>query len=330
MNINRKNTSRGSSLIGMAFFIVVLGFLITGAIYMFQNYDLIHSDQESVDNSRSVELALDDFMEREGRLPMPAPLDAAMDSSTYGLEQAALVSGTYRMLGRDGKFVRVGAIPTRTLNISDKIMFDGYGKRYVYAVTEDMTNTSADIRHDLGAISLKNVTGPSASEIAAGISLSDIDGTISYALISLGDSDKGAFNEDGTLIAPCSGTGLAAQNCSFLNGTNNPAQFVTTGEKTFGMGDSSFTHKFTFQSNAIPYKWNVAAWNDCAGVCFSGAQDRPVSCVNNRSEVVAETNCAHTPKPDTNRLCALPPCYWDIDPWGGCNLVGKFGGSCQL
>jgi hypothetical protein len=299
----------------MAITMLALGFLTTGGIYLYQNYDVITADQASVDYSREVEDALKNFVAMEGRLPCPAPLNAAPDASDFGKEAAgpceggALASGTYRMVGRDGMPVRVGAVPVRTINVPDKMMMDGYGRRYVYAVTEKIASPGADIKTDEGAIYINNQNGQS---------ISDQSGLIIYALMSPGTDDRGAFDEQGSLIAPCESGTVAGNNCAFLDNPGASATFVASSEKAFGVGSASFTHSFAFMAVPAAYKWHADQWAPCDGVCFSGDQDRVVNCRDYRSAVVDDSLCSHTPKPIDFRVCGLPPCYWDTGPWRAC------------
>lgn len=307
--------SRGSSLLAMAITMLAIGFLTTGALYLYQNYDVMTSDQTSVDYSREVQDALQNFVAMEGRLPCPAPLNAAPDAAEFGKEGAgpceggALTAGTYRMTGRSGMQVRVGAVPVRSLNIPDKMMMDGYGRRYVYAVTEKLASPGGDIKTDEGAIYMNNEHGNS---------ISDQSGLIIYALMSPGDDDRGAFDAQGRLIAACETGTIAGNNCAFLTNPGGSATFVASSERAFGVGSSSFTHTFAFLATPAAYKWHTDPWLDCNGVCFSGNQSRPVECHDYRSIAVADANCSHTPRPLDARVCGLPPCYWDTGPWRNC------------
>lgn len=321
-NINQLSDCRGSSLLGIAMTMLALGFLMTGAIYLYQNYDVIVSDQKSVDNTREIENALKNFLAMEGRLPCPAPLNAAPDSANFGKEDAtclggAVLAGTYRAIGRSGATVRVGAVPVRTLNISDKMMMDGYQRRYVYAVTEKLASPTADMKIDEGAIYLNNQNGDPVS---------DQSGHIIYAVMTAGNDDRGSFDAQGQLVEACEGGTDAWNNCDFLTTANPDAIFMARAERAWGVGSTSFSHTFAFMASPSAYKWHSDTWSPCNGVCFSGDQNRPVNCRDYRSNVVADANCSHTPKPIDYRLCGLPPCYWDAGPWRNCTAGGGFGG----
>lgn len=309
---------------------LALGFIITGAIYLMQNYETIYSDQESVEGLREIETALMDFVAREGRYPCPASLilapdETAGDGTVYGREgpsncNAGLYNGTYRAVGTGGANVRIGAIPVRSLNLPDSKMVDGYGKRYIYAITEDMASPGTDVQNDMGAISIENQNGDA---------ISDSPGQIVYALISPGTDERGAYDVQGNLLQPCQNGTDAWNNCRFTVIANPPATFTASSQKSFGVGADTFTHTFAFHTNTIPYRWYTTPWNNCGElrfqltpvpreVCFSGTQQRTVECRDNRGTVVADANCSHTPKPDDDRPCSLPPCRWNAGPWETC------------
>lgn len=314
INQNQFSSCRGSSLLGLALLMLAIGFLMTGAIYLYQNYDVIVSDQTSVDNSRDVEIALKNFATIYGRYPCPAPLNAAPDSPTFGKETSgscsgALLSGTYRAQGRGGEPVVIGAVPVRTLNIADSKMMDGYGQRFVYAITEKLATNAGDLQVDEGAIYINNENGNPVS---------DRSGFIIYALISSSNDSRGAFDEQGALVLPCEGGTDAWNNCDFLTDPSPNATFLAHSQKTWGMGSSSISHSFAFMAKPAVYKWHTDAWDPCDGVCFSGDQNRNVNCRDYRGTVVGDVLCSHTPRPVDYRLCGLPPCYWDAGPWRNC------------
>ncbi len=306
----------GSNLIAIAVLTLAIGFLAIGAIYLMQNYELIHSDQQSIDNLRDVETALNDFVAREGRYPCPAPLNLAPDTTApdgteFGKEGAGACTGTvhdgtYRAVGRAGATVRIGAVPVRSLHISDDKMMDGYGKRYFYAITESLATAGTDVRNDLGAITINNQNGDS---------ISDAPGHIVYALISPGSDNRGAFNEEGELILPCETGTLAGNNCDFVSNPSPTATFISSTEKSFDTGSDSFTYSFSFKANSVPYHWNSGPWDECAGYCYEGTQNRIVHCEDHRGGVVADSFCAHSPKPEITRQCGLGPCTWYIVNW---------------
>jgi len=327
-NIDMNNKEAGAGLIAMAFLILVLGFAGTTAIYLYQNYNLVEDDQTSVDNSRQIQAAIMAFVNREGRYPCPAPLNADIDTEFYGKEVTstqcvggALGSGTFRALGRDNETVRVGTVPTRSLNISDELMVDGYGKRYVYAVTERMATPGTNPKSEQGVISVTN---------DGNHHMTSSEGNAIFALISFGTDERGAYDVSGNLITPCSEDTTAGNNCKFQTTPNTEATFMTTMSKSYGSADESFEHNFAFFANDPLFRWVTSDWDNCDGICITGTQDRTAQCQNIESGAVinvanadldnaVKNPCIHSPKPEITQTCPLGPCKWRRDvPWGAC------------
>lgn len=334
--IKNKTHEYGSSLIGVALLSMALGFLITGALYLMKNYDLIHADQKNIETSRAIQSALNDFMTFEGRLPCPAPMTARIDTPTFGKEAGIGAGCNGTVQSADGRLkdplnltsamkVIIGTVPIRSLHLPDKMIVDGYGKRYIYAVTEALTMTGTDIHHDLGAITIQTDTGTN---------MSDSPGVVSFVLISPGADDRGAYDINGNLLLPCGNGTNAGENCKFFNANNLAATFISTVNKSFGNGDDSFTHSFAFQANGVPYRWAEGKWNKCDGQCDSGTQQRPVQCIDHQGLIVPvaeEENIdkCGPQKPEAERICPLKPCYWTSKAWSLCTRKDPGQRACD-
>jgi hypothetical protein len=307
------HTQKGSSLIGVAILTLVMGFLMTGGIFLMKNYDVIKADQKTVDTSIALQEALDNFIAIEKRYPCPAPIDVAPDVTGFGLEDCS-ISDT---AGRDGN-VKIGAAPVRTLNIPDKMIVDGYGKRHIYAVTSSMTVPSADILHGLGSIYIYD---------EAGISVSKNEGYVTYALLSPGKDDRGTYDIQGREIAPCPTGTTAGENC------DGNATFVSSSKKIFRGEATDFTHSFTFKASSFEYDWVANDWNDCDGICFSGSQTRTVTCQDKQGNTVPSAEesdidkCGHTSRPILSRACSLGACSWSNPLWSSCPPNPYTGGE---
>ncbi len=284
----------GSNLIAMAVLTLIIGFLIVGGLFLMQNYNTIHSDQSSISNSRDVEDALANFVALYGRYPCPAVMDARLNTADFGVENC---SGVVSVVGRDSKNVLIGTVPVRTLNMPEEKIVDGYGKRYTYAITQDVTVPGVNVKTEYGAITIHNKDGDS---------ISDIDGHVIYAVMSHNEEDRGAYDIEGNLLQPCNGPGLAISNCD-----NADATFITS-QKELTFDENHFSNDFSFKASSVPNRWHATEWSACQGDCFVGTQNRVVTCRNYKNEIVAdETLCSsHTPKPTENRDCGLPPCIW--------------------
>jgi hypothetical protein len=133
-----------------------------------------------------------------GRYSCPADPAAAPESAAYGVEQRAdggdpnvpdancNVTGGMTAVNVPGGRVIVGAVPTRTLEISSRHMLDPYGNRLTYAVTENLARQKGAVHMNLpGAITISpTIAGP------------PITGA-HFTLVFHGRTGAGSFTADG-------------------------------------------------------------------------------------------------------------------------------------
>lgn len=320
------SSQTGSTLIGVALLTLVMGFLMTGGIYLLNTYDAVQTDIKSSEKTADLQAALRNFIDINKRYPCPTRMDIAPDQPGFGLEDCTITD----VSGRDGLGVKIGAAPVRTLNVPDSLIVDGFGRRHIYAVTTDLTanDGSADVRNGLGAITIMHKLGDHEE------TLSNHEGYITYLLMSPGSDDRGAYDINGEEILPCETGTIAGENCDMSDAT-----FYTT--VTQSVGDSTdFTHNFAFAANTPAHYWYTGPWSECANKytnghpshtqaewngtnshynntaakpeCFSSSQERQVVCRDKQGNDAADENCNHTAKPIDQRTCAIDKCEWDI------------------
>lgn len=321
--------SQGSTLIGVALLTLVMGFLMSGGIYLLNTYNSVQTKIETEDKTRSLQDAIQNFVDIHKRYPCPARIDLAPDASGFGQEDCAIDD----VSGRDGLDVLIGTVPVRTLNVPDSNIVDGYGRRYIYAVTTDRTaiDGTADVVNSMGAITiLHSVNGHEET-------LSNEAGFVVYALMSSGADDRGAYDINGNEISPCVEGTIAGENCDF-----DDAVFKTTIVSTTA-ADTDFSHKFAFVAKGPAFYWHTGPWSECGRkytmgnptdqslwsgsgtdnrsayghtaatpICDASHQERLVECRKKQGSNtdVVDTNCNHTPRPVSLRACAIAPCKW--------------------
>lgn len=138
-------------------------------------------------------------------------------------------SGTVRANGNAGRRIRIGAVPTRALNLPDSAIIDAYRHRIVYAVVEQMASPGAASVNNPGAIDIQDRSGNNASRNRA-----------IAVLFSHGGDDAGAWDINGVPIRPCDDTTLAGENCDY------DGQFVNTVNKSERAGNTYFTHRLLY------------------------------------------------------------------------------------
>jgi hypothetical protein len=232
----------GYSLIATAMLVILIGVMSGPGIQLYQIWLEKKRQTDLIDQMAALEIGLQSFLAGNGRYPCPSSLTAGVDEPDYGVEASADctdgdVGGTFRTKGRGDRMVRIGAIPTRTLNITDDMMTDPWGHRFVYAVTENYTTDEAPFDEDKGAITVRDGADNSASAIP---------GNLVYVILSQGPDARGAYNREGILIEPCDESSKAGTNCNF------DSDFANTVSRSYGDGTERFTHRVTYRAVALP------------------------------------------------------------------------------
>lgn len=223
----------GFSLLAMAFLMIVLGGVVAvgGALYQ------VWSEQKGSSTTQArmeyIQDALASFAAHHGRYPCPARLTDAFDTANFGVEisdncatDLTAPAGTTRVASEDATkgFIRIGAVPVRTLNIPDEYVADGYNRRLVYAVTEVYTEDGAPLAEDRGAIRIEDAAGNSATSKP---------NNIVQVVYSMGWDDNGAYTDNGAIVAACDAGKKSGINCDIADN----AVFMNTMEKSSNPSD---------------------------------------------------------------------------------------------
>lgn len=203
MKPRKKNMKRWPPLLQKGFTLleVALAVVVGGMLLAFFGQSLTNTLNESkikTTQSRIDEVnnALRRFASYSNYVPCPADRTQATTAATYGQAlpdcrtSAGALGGTDTDAG-----VRIGMVPTRTLNLPDEYGYDGWGMRLIYAVTESMTRTAT---YDPTAANV-NILGM---------------GSAAYAIVSTGANRKGSFSSSGQTGPACgSAPGADTENC---------------------------------------------------------------------------------------------------------------------
>ncbi len=200
------NNIKGLSLIETAIVMVIGGLLMA---MLFNTMNIYLKNQkltETRDKLALIDRQIQQFLSQNGSLPCAAPLTAAPDNATFGLEANASCNGIPTSTGIVSTGgVRIGGVPTRTLNLPDSYSIDGWGNRLVYAVTRVQANTT----FVEGAGSVAVVDSANNTVVTPA-------GTADYVLFSAGPNRRGAYNTNGTARSACAAAGAGAndrENC---------------------------------------------------------------------------------------------------------------------
>lgn len=196
----------GFSLLEMSIVLLIVGVIMGSGVVMLSGTIERKAVEETVRRQQVIKKALLDFRRAFNRLPCPGDLTLAISSENFGVEGGRTDQGSYVTCYKGdpvatfqypsfedyGYGVEAGSVPTRTLQLPDEYMFDGWGRRMVYAVSEnhlidnaftiyDITDTSSPIT----VYTDESLAVPRAQNVV-------------YALISYGKNGHGAYSHDGS------------------------------------------------------------------------------------------------------------------------------------
>jgi len=239
----------GISLLSTMMMVIILSMFLLGGIAMYKSwrsYSLVADTGKDIDQ---IEQALRQFVTENGYYPCPASLTAPVDSADatnrFGVSVntncPAAPSGTqtFQTTGRDGRKVRTGAVPVRTLGLPDEYAFDPYHKRYIYAVTEVYAVQGSSVNGDMGAIEIEDGNGNNATSVV---------GNIVHVVYSMGYDNNGAYSvSGGSPIAACDTSKPSGENCDF----SSNAKFKNTVAKSYN-DRALFTTKVSYSTAMTP------------------------------------------------------------------------------
>lgn len=220
----------GFSLLEISIVLLIISTIIGASITIFTNSIAQKQEEVTRERMRVIQKTLLDYRRAFHAIPCPAMLDQAIDSEIFGLGTVSSSAncpddgGTgYAPNYSDGD-VYVGTVPVRTLKLPDEFMFDGWGRRFTYAVDDDVTqlNAFSGIAVDAAAgdITIQDNTGASITTAAI------------YAIVSHGENGHGAFPRVGGSRVRLDSTNANEQNnCSCDDSAN-----FTAFNRTFVQG----------------------------------------------------------------------------------------------
>ncbi|GAB3326641.1 prepilin-type N-terminal cleavage/methylation domain-containing protein [Haliea atlantica] len=198
----------GFTLIEVVLVILIGGIILSAISSALMTYVRNAELKTTQHRLQAIEDGLQQFLSMNGRLPCAASRKASVDTEDFGREVTSNCSdgdkpGTERVTGRDGQKIRIGVVPTRTINLPDDYAADSWGNRFSYAVTEVLATPNAFDR-ELGAISVVD---------SADNSVVTPEGGAHYVVISHGDDGLGAYTIWGVQGEACDTSALDGANC---------------------------------------------------------------------------------------------------------------------
>lgn len=209
---NKTVSNQGFTLIEVAI-VLIIGSIIIVSLLNYVATSLKNAQQKETANKMElIQTELGLFLERNGRLPCPALMTAAADTAGFGVEQDTCT----------GTGVTEGAVPVRTLNLPDNMIFDSYRNRFIYAVTDRLTR-EATYSATGGAITVQDTNGNNVILPA---------GQAQYVIVSPGKNSFGGTNAlTGALGAPC--TSAPANEQANCDGNATFVSSILTSDTAF-------------------------------------------------------------------------------------------------
>ncbi len=246
-----RSSRSGFTLVEMAVVLAIAGLLTAGMLAMLKVQ--AKKSQMETTKKRLVEIssALAQYQTRHGRLPCPAALGAPPINPEFGVETAGCSTlppnpnaDPSAAPGTGGVKIRIGAVPVISLGLSSDHIIDSWQRRFVYAVSENLTVAGAP-NVNIGAITLLDNNGTP---------LGPNPGQTPFVILSLGKTGAGGTTYEGVKYAvPCPATGPEHENCE------------TPPNATFATKAYSESEDPAFRFNHVVL--NTLDSNDPAAVC---------------------------------------------------------------
>lgn len=221
----------GYSLLQLAIALLALGVISAPFINLYTLQQKNKQINTSYENIEFATNAIQNYRKTYGVYPCPAPLNILRSDAAYGHPvdapsdplscRSAAISAippgscgpsgpqsvcieTSVRAGLTNPRVVVGSLPFRLLQIEESRTVDGYGSRFVYAVTESMTDSTL-FNEKNGAIAVRDDQDQTVV---------DPDGSAAFIIVSPGPDKVGGYSIQGTQINPCVGAGKDVENCN--------------------------------------------------------------------------------------------------------------------
>lgn len=280
-DINDNN--KAFTLLETAVVIAVLGMILAAVLMPYNLWRKNQAIKTTEMNISTATAAITNFLVQRGRYPCPARIDASRGDADYGLEGICddsdpnyptitnpggpTVAGTFadgyyyergrRVVDMDPApgppvnaipVVRRGALPFRTLGLSEDQSEDGYGMRLQYTINENLATTNKYVQES-GAIRVTDVSGNSL------VNPSD---SAHYVIFSTGEDKAGGYSRDGILVGACDVTHKDGENCNTLSGGG--ASFADYIHATYSKTDGAnhYDDSLKFYSSVETPLWRVA------------------------------------------------------------------------
>ena len=208
--LNKTRQEHGYTLIEIAVALIVVGILIAPAMFLYGQWQMERKAAKTAGAMASVERSIGTFRSSYGRYPCPAPLTVPRDDPSYGHEDCSATAPGVATVTSNRALVNpniyLGAVPFRTLSLTEDQTIDGSGNRMIYGATAALTDVNT-FNMNIGGISIIDHEGESRifPEHSA-----------HFIVLSHNNVVEGAYSREGSLVGVCP-AGNAGENCNRSN-----------------------------------------------------------------------------------------------------------------
>jgi len=201
----KNQTSKfGFTLVELAIVLTITSLLLGSYFAIYERSTTTNSERITNQRLDVIEQAVLAYYHKTGFLPCPAQttVTGALVGSTTNCSAAA-PAGTVDV-GAGSDTVRIGAVPTGSLNLENQYFTDGWGNRFGYAIVKDMGTTIRNFNNYTSATSVITIVDD------AGVAYNN--GIGAFVIWSHGADGNGATTLNAQTPIACGGN-LDSENC---------------------------------------------------------------------------------------------------------------------
>lgn len=223
-----QNNRSGFSLTEMAIVISVMAVILISFFSLISDLNISTTASDNETRMDEVATAINSFYLKNGYIPCPAARNTATNQAQFGISTdctAAANAGETVDTGAGSNVVRIGAVPVRTLGLSDLQGFDKYGDKISYAIVKNLGINKTSYDTSTATSAAISIVDRSNNSLTSNIVGTDF---IAYTIISHGLNGRGSYNNVGVQAVAC-GASTDAENCNddniFLESLKDPNNY---------------------------------------------------------------------------------------------------------